>query len=250
MIFQKIKNRIFRYSSTRKFTYSIIDLYKCLTFSLLNKKGQHLLETKSLAEKFEIVTNIIPSHQRKYEFCKFIDFLKHEKIETVVEIGTADSGTHLLLSELLISPKTMIAIDLELRNRLFLKSFNSHQDLRIGIQGSSHSEKTIQQLTSALRHKQIDLLFIDGDHTYDGVKKDFEIYKSFVSHNGIIAFHDIVPDSFSRTGIKTSSYVGEVPKFWNEIKKNYKYEEFIESKDQDGCGIGVIYFDQTKNSSS
>ena len=68
---------------------------------------------------------------------------------------------------------------------------------------------------------------------------------SLLSKNGIIAFHDIVPDSFSRTGIKTSSYVGEVPKFWNEIKQDYKYKEFIESEDQDGCGIGVIYFDQT-----
>jgi predicted O-methyltransferase YrrM len=128
---------------------------------------------------------------------------------------------------------------------LSLKLFNSHQDLRIGIRGSSHSENTIQQLASALGSKQIDLLFIDGDHSYEGVKKDFEIYQSFVSNNGIIAFHDIVPDSFSRTGIKTSSYVGEVPKFWNEIKKNYKYKEFIESDDQDGCGIGIIYFDQT-----
>lgn len=245
MIFEKIKNRIFRYSLTRKIFYAILDLYKYSTFNILNKDVLDLHNTKILGEKFEILTNIIPSHQRKYEFCKFIDFLKHENIKTIVEIGTADSGTHLLFSELLSSKKTMISVDLELRNRKFLSLFNSHQDLRIGIQGSSHSEKTSKQLVSALESKQIDLLFIDGDHSYEGVKKDFEIYKSFVSNNGIIAFHDIIPDSFSKTGIKTSSYVGEVPKFWNEIKKKYRYTEFIESEDQDGCGIGIIYFDQT-----
>jgi predicted O-methyltransferase YrrM len=139
----------------------------------------------------------------------------------------------------------MVAIDLEIRNRKSLSAINSNNDNRLYIEGSSHSGETHSQLLSLLKNKKIDLLFIDGDHSYEGVKKDFEIYKSFVSNKGIIAFHDIVPDSFSRTGVKTSSYVGEVPKFWSEIKKDYKYEEFIESKDQDGCGIGVIYFDQT-----
>ena len=245
MIFKKIKNRLFRHSTSRKIIYSILDLYKYSIFSISNKIILDFLNTEAMAEKFEILSKIIPSHQKKYEFCRFIDFMRNKNIETIVEIGTADSATHLLLSELLLSKKKMIAVDLELRNRLLLKLFNSNQDLRIGIQGSSHSDKTIQKLSHALGNKQIDLLFIDGDHSYEGVKKDFEIYKSFVSNNGIIAFHDIVPDSFSRTGIKTNSYVGEVPKFWNEIKKNYKYKEFIESDDQDGCGIGIIYFDQT-----
>ena len=245
MIFKKIKNRIFRYALTRRITYAIFDLYKYLNFSIFKKKILEIDNKENLTEKFDILTNIIPAHQRKHEFCEFINFLNNKNIRTVLEIGTADSGTHLLLSELLNSKKTMIAVDLELRNRLFLKLINSNQDLRIGIKGSSHSDKTIQQLASALGNKQIDLLFIDGDHSYDGVKKDFEIYQSFVSNNGIIAFHDIVPDSFSRTGYKTNSYVGEVPKFWNEIKKNYKYKEFIDSDDQDGCGIGIIYFDQT-----
>ena len=63
--------------------------------------------------------------------------------------------------------------------------------------------------------------------------------------NGIIAFHDIVPNSFSRTGIKTSSYDGEVPKVLERNQKNYEHKEFIESDNQDGCGFGIIYFDQT-----
>jgi predicted O-methyltransferase YrrM len=224
----------------------LMDYAKSLKILYFNKQiFQQIQSTKDTPRKFTKLTSIIPSHQRKDEFCSFIDFLNRHKISVIVEIGTADSGTHLLLSELVYSQKTMVAIDLEIRNRKSLSAINSNNDNRLYIEGSSHSGETHSQLLSLLKNKKIDLLFIDGDHSYEGVKKDFEIYKSFVSNKGIIAFHDIVPDSFSRTGVKTSSYVGEVPKFWSEIKKDYKYEEFIESKDQDGCGIGVIYFDQT-----
>ena len=223
-----------------------MDFAKFLNMWFFKKQiFQQIQCTKDTSGKFSKLTTLIPSHQRKNEFCSFIDFLNRHKISVIVEIGTADSGTHLLLSELVYSQKTMIAIDLEIRNRKSLSTINSNNDNRLSIEGSSHSGRTHSKLLSLLKNKKIDLLFIDGDHSYEGVKKDFELYRSSVSKNGIIAFHDIVPDSFSRTGIKTSSYVGEVPKFWNEIKKNYNYEEFIESKDQDGCGIGVIYFDQT-----
>lgn len=37
---------------------------------------------------------------------------------------------------------------------------------------------------------QIDFLFIDGDHSYEGVKTDFELYSTLLSDQGIIAIHD------------------------------------------------------------
>lgn len=41
-----------------------------------------------------------------------------------------------------------------------------------------------------LQDIKIDLLFIDGDHSYEGVKKDFELYSTILSDNGIIIIHD------------------------------------------------------------
>lgn len=38
--------------------------------------------------------------------------------------------------------------------------------------------------------EKIAILWIDGDHRYEGVKKDYELYAPFVSEGGIIAFHD------------------------------------------------------------
>ncbi len=40
-----------------------------------------------------------------------------------------------------------------------------------------------------LQDIKIDVLFIDGDHTYEGVKKDFELYSNLLSENGIIVIH-------------------------------------------------------------
>jgi len=37
---------------------------------------------------------------------------------------------------------------------------------------------------------KIDFLFIDGDHTYEGVKKDFDLYSTILSDNGLICIHD------------------------------------------------------------
>lgn len=41
-----------------------------------------------------------------------------------------------------------------------------------------------------LQDIKIDFLFIDGDHTYEGVKKDFDLYTQLLSDNGVIIIHD------------------------------------------------------------
>jgi hypothetical protein len=41
-----------------------------------------------------------------------------------------------------------------------------------------------------LQDIKIDFLFIDGDHSYDGVKKDFDLYSKLLSDSGVIVLHD------------------------------------------------------------
>ncbi|MEM2073510.1 MAG: hypothetical protein QXO33_03065 [Nitrososphaeria archaeon] len=52
--------------------------------------------------------------------------------------------------------------------------------------------------------------------------------------NRIIVFHDIAPGSIE--------CVGEVPKFWKEIKDQYDNREIVEDWAQGGYGIGVLFF--------
>lgn len=41
-----------------------------------------------------------------------------------------------------------------------------------------------------LKTKTLDLLFIDGDHSYEGAKADWEAYKPFLKSGSVVVFHD------------------------------------------------------------
>lgn len=68
--------------------------------------------------------------------------------------------------------------------------------------------------------QDIDLLFIDADHTYEAIKKDWELWSPKVVSGGIIALHDckIAPNSpiylgsmqFYEEDIKMMSHITEV----------------------------------------
>jgi predicted O-methyltransferase YrrM len=45
---------------------------------------------------------------------------------------------------------------------------------------------------------QIDLLLIDGDHSYEGCKRDWEAYKDLLSDNPIVLFHDSVRSQITK----------------------------------------------------
>ena len=83
----------------------------------------------------------------------------------------------------------------------------------------------------------LDYLLIDGDHSYPGVKCDFEMYGTTVRKSGLIAFHDIVwggpPEN-----------VSGVPRFWRGIKSKCRHIERIKDRQQGGYGIGVLYLDE------
>jgi len=42
--------------------------------------------------------------------------------------------------------------------------------------------------------RPIDLLFIDGDHSFDGVKSDWDSFSPFVTEFGLVVFHDTMWD--------------------------------------------------------
>ena len=41
----------------------------------------------------------------------------------------------------------------------------------------------------------IDFLFIDGDHDYEAVRRDFEEWSPHVTSDGTLAFHDALTDA-------------------------------------------------------
>jgi hypothetical protein len=79
----------------------------------------------------------------------------------------------------------------------------------------------------------LDYLFIDGDHRYEGVKRDLEMYGPLVRKGGLIALHDIVDGP--------THLVGGVPQFWREIRSQFRFMEIIKDPSQGGYGIGILY---------
>ena len=72
---------------------------------------------------------------------------------------------------------------------------------------------------------KIDYLHIDGDHSYEGVKKDFDLYSTIMSENGIITIHDTdqnYHDTFVVTENSKEDFVSfDGPsKFLKELEKN------------------------------
>lgn len=77
-----------------------------------------------------------------------------------------------------------------------------------------------------------DAVFIDADHSYAAVKRDFELYAPMA--RTVVVLHDIAAPvgHTSRLGLPV-----EVPRFWREIKDGYVHIEIIEPNSAMGIGI-------------
>lgn len=65
--------------------------------------------------------------------------------------------------------------------------------------GSSHSPQVLRAVWN-LAEEGVDMLFIDGDHSFEGVLEDWLLYAPLVRPGGIVAFHDAVAD-ISQAGV-------------------------------------------------
>lgn len=158
------------------------------------------------------------------------------------EIGCYRGGTLFLFCQAAAPEAHLISLDLAHapeRIRAYQHFRRPAQRLSF-ISGNSHAPRTQAHLKRILGGALLDFLFIDGDHSYAGVKADFEMYAPLVRRGGLIAFHDILPDHSVQHGYQTVSHSGEVYRFWRELKADYAHEEYIQASDQDGYGIGVL----------
>lgn len=239
-------NKLLRITSLDKPFLIGMDRIKDTIF-LLNKtklknKYLELNQCKFLQDFYDFAKDTFGPHQDKVEILKFLEFVKEEKPVHLCEIGTADGGTNFLLTHAIPTTKFMLGIDLYVKRKARLSYFAEGKVSVSFIDGSSYEPSSVSKAEEIIGDKKLDLLFIDGDHTYEGVSKDFFEYKKFVREGGLIVFHDIVPDYFTRYGKRTGPWVGDVPQFWQKIKDYYPHWEFVRDPDQDGLGIGVIRY--------
>lgn len=232
IVLRKIKRKII--------SHLYVELFKMKLFCFGLKRNKNIESIFIFAKKN--FNNPIPFWQIQTEICSFVSLVKERNVVNILEIGTAGGGSLFMLSQVCSKDSVMISIDLpygkfgggypEDRIHVYKALARAKQKIKL-IREDSHNIDTYNKVAQLLDDQKLDLVFIDGDHSYDGVKRDFELYSKLLNKNGIIAFHDIVNGTIEN--------VGGVPKFWSEIKEKNKHIEFVESWDQGGFGIGVVF---------
>lgn len=177
--------------------------------------------------------------QHHNEYFKFCEFYQELRCKNIMEIGSYLGGNFYVMCKLSNPSGLKISLDWPLcqdqivqikLNNAYAKMKSFADDVYL-VHTDSHQIESKNQISSILGEEKLDFLFIDGDHTYDGVKQDFEMYSPFVKKGGYIAFHDI-NDTEYHTQLNC-----HVSKFWNEL--DYKYK--VEFNSKSFCmGIGVI----------
>jgi cephalosporin hydroxylase len=196
---------------------------------------------KSLA-RFALSNPAIRPLQVQSEFEKFLEHLAILRPATVLEIGTWRGGTLLPICRLSDDKATIISLDLpggtfgggsSPMHLSTMKRFKKQDQQLHFIRDDSHKQEVLERVQSILKGRQLDLLFLDGDHTYSGVRQDFEMYAPLVRKGGTVALHDIVEHS-PASGCRVSN-------FWNELKLiHFQNREIIEDTKQEWAGIGLI----------
>jgi predicted O-methyltransferase YrrM len=105
------------------------------------------------------------------------------------------------------------------------------------IPSNSQFWTTRETLKTILGGRPIDLLFIDGDHSYGGVRSDFEMYGCLLAKTGFVAIHDInIRPELDGAGC-------DVGVFWDEVRSRFETEEIVDttaSPPERAWGIGLV----------
>ena len=171
-----------------------------------------------------------------------IDFLRDKNVQVYLEIGARHGWTFYLVAKTL-KPRWMIAVDLP--GKLPWGDTDSEKVLERVVQriradgihtqifyGDSIDPTLVAQLANTLCGEKVDMLFIDGDHKYAGVKSDWLNYSPFVRDGGYVIFHDVKPPH----KIEPEKVI-EVGKLWDELAPAHEHWLFHV---KGGMGVGIL----------
>lgn len=185
----------------------------------------------------QITADILAFQYRK-EFFRLLDLYDRLAPKTVVEVGSFKGGSLYYWLQHAQAGAKVISVDLGPEfwpeaDRGFDKSIwqtwvpQTSVQLQV-INGNSRDAGVIEQVRAMA--PRVDFLFIDGDHSYEGVKADYENYGPLVRKGGMIAFHDVIKEPRV-----------QVWRLFDDFKKMGKKTKILTSKPgQTRMGIGVL----------
>lgn len=185
-------------------------------------------------QKYDFKKDDIESSWKGHELFVY-DLIRNTKPETIVELGTHNGYSFFVMCQAVKDSglKTKLyAIDSwegddhanHYGNEVykFVKKLKAQHYKTIN---ANLIKKYFDEAVADFRDNSIDILHIDGLHTYQAVKNDFETWLPKMKKDGILLFHDT---SATRQGFG-------VYKLWEEIQKSYNTTCFKHS-----YGLGVV----------
>lgn len=172
--------------------------------------------------------------QFKKELEWIVEFARGKK--TILEIGLGAGGTLYQILQVADPEALVISLDMDQLPdaETMLSWAKPGQNLQL-IKSDSHTSWVVDFITKhILNGRKIDLLVIDGDHSYEGVKTDYMNYSTLTE--GLVLFHDIRGYSEGEC---------EVERFWNELEGNKI--EILTHENQTEAGLGVLIHGVTNN---
>lgn len=126
--------------------------------------------------------------------------VRSTKPEVCVEIGSAQGKSACFIGAALKENGTgkLYAIDPHIGTAWNDEnSVDSHGTMlrnlhKAGVAGQVDVIKDFSDKVGVEWNRPIDILFIDGDHSYDGVKRDWDLFSPLVSKFGVVIFHDTI----------------------------------------------------------
>jgi len=226
--------------------------YKIKNFKqyLNRKNAYHVISNINYSDKqmdwvqfiFNASDGFFKPIQNQWEISQLLNIIQKQHPKLILEIGTANGGTLFLLTRHSHERAKIISVDLpygpngggfpKWKIPIFKKFANSKQSINF-VRGDSHSSSTLSAVKDISKGKKFDVIMIDADHSYEGAKKDFFLYKPLIAKGGIIVLHDILENIYDPEI--------NVHLLWNELKKEYKTEEIINDKNQGCLGLGIVY---------
>lgn len=179
--------------------------------------------------------------QVESEFSEWLSILQREGVRRYLEIGSRWGGSLWRAAHVLPAGSLVVSVDSGKGMggkkgpaidslRACIAELNKEGYKAHFIKGHSQSDSVVAAVS---KFAPFDAVFVDGDHEYDGVRRDWKLYGPMAR---IVGFHDTAwkrPDDYP-----VGSKQVEVGRLWNEIKSAHRHEEY----DGGGnMGIGVLW---------
>lgn len=179
--------------------------------------------------------------QQESEILALVALLRSGAPRSIVEIGTANGGTGLLLARALTNGSSLVTIDLSpaYDEQQLRRAHSRTNDVHLVVADSQ--DLSTPDLVRTLLPDGCDAILIDGDHSYSGVRLDTLRFLPLVRPGGIVAFHDIQSVQ-ADDPLAYKKWVGGVPDWWQQVIScvDDGVHRFVTSDDQSGYGIGAI----------